>query len=165
MAEEEPVDEGSWHGVANSHVGVGYVNAGPFWQSGVKALTFKATDGTPWHGYGKQVAREQRDALGALHPANLRQLHAYRAEPVDFGACVPHARLSLCLFLSLSLSLRLSVSPSLSHRVRSRDIASDGDAAMINWETRQAARSVVSTVGVPAECMLSAAAQVCPNEV
>ena len=111
MAEEEPVDEGSWHGVANSHVGVGYVNAGPFWQSGVKALTFKATDGTPWHGYGKQVAREQRDALGALHPANLRQLHAYRAEPVDFGACVPHARLSLCLFLSLSLCLYLSVSP------------------------------------------------------
>ena len=94
MAQEEAVDEGSWHGMANSHVGVGYVNAGPFWQSGIKALTFKATDGRPWNGYGKQVAKDQRDALSALHPANLRQLHAYRAEPVDFGACVSNVSLS-----------------------------------------------------------------------
>jgi hypothetical protein len=37
MADEEVIDEGSWHGVANSHAGQGYVNGGPFWESGVKA--------------------------------------------------------------------------------------------------------------------------------
>ena len=36
MADEEEIDEGSWHGLANSHAGVGHVNGGPFWESGVK---------------------------------------------------------------------------------------------------------------------------------
>ena len=141
MAEdEEVVDEGSWHGMANSHVGVGHVNGGPFWESGIKvrglpaahddhhsrsmhpaipqrrgvrsphvvcvllagaqALTFKATEGQPWQGYGKQLPAQQRQALDALHPSNLRQLHAYRAEPADFGQCAPSlycVRWSYCI--------------------------------------------------------------------
>ena len=47
MAEEEEVDAGSWHGVANSHVGIGYVNGGPFWQSGVKVGGLCSTFITP----------------------------------------------------------------------------------------------------------------------
>ena len=38
-------------------------------------------------------------------------------------------------------------------------IVRDGGAAMTNWVARQAARSVVSMQGVPANCTLSAAAQ------
>ncbi len=47
MAEEEEVDAGSWHGLANSHVGIGYVNGGPFWQSGVKVGGLCSTFITP----------------------------------------------------------------------------------------------------------------------
>jgi hypothetical protein len=42
---------------------------------------------------------------------------------------------------------------------RSSTIVGDGAAAMSNWEARQAARSVVSMAGVPAQCTLSASAQ------
>jgi hypothetical protein len=67
---------------------------------GAQALTFKATEGQPWQGYGKQLPAQQRQALDALHPSNLRQLHAYRAEPADFGQCAPSlycVRWSYCI--------------------------------------------------------------------
>ena len=54
--------------MAPSHVGAGYVHSGRqhLWDSGFKALTFKATEGQPWRGYGKTVAAEQRTALDKL---------------------------------------------------------------------------------------------------
>ena len=40
-----------------------------------------------------------------------------------------------------------------------KTISNSGEAAMDNWNARQAARSVVTMVGVPSSCALSAAAQ------
>ena len=94
MAEDEGsiVDSGTWHGVAPSHVGQALIHGKEgMWQSGMKNLTFKATEGQPWQphrarGPGpKMVAaaaaatREtQRQLLDNLHPDNLRRLHGYR---------------------------------------------------------------------------------------
>ena len=110
MAEEEPVDEGSWHGVANSHVGVGYVNAGPFWQSGVKALTFKATDGTPC----MATASRWRGSSGtplvpSIQPTSGSSTRTEQNRSTSVRVC----RTLVCLCVSFSLCLYLSVSPSL----------------------------------------------------
>eukprot|EP01047_Picozoa_sp_COSAG01_P055522 COSAG01_NODE_6191_length_3802_cov_3.617607_4_plen_201_part_00 len=93
-------DSGTWHGVAASHVGEPKWIHGKegMWGSGMKQLTFKANSGA-WNpvrarGPGpKMVAAaaaatqaKERQALDALRPEQLRQqLHAYRAEPLDFG--------------------------------------------------------------------------------
>ena len=91
MAEDagSAIDSGTWHGVAPSHVGQAYIHGKDgMWESGMKALTFKATEGEPWQphrarGPGPKMVAEaaaktketQRRLVENLRPENLRKLH------------------------------------------------------------------------------------------